>query len=670
MGRAKWTGGRLVGPPAETKSPMEGKLEPELLSVKSAAAALPAERARSLLLPMPMVNVALAAAALIVWGLSLSKIELPQMNDLGLISVLPWQYFAAFFILLASFCSLLRAQQLHTPVLLLHIVCLILILYGTVSLVEEAPRLHVAWRHAGFVEYIARTGSLEHKVDAYFDWPVFFALSALMMKVAGWDSPIPLLPWAPVFFNLLYLGPMLMILRAATTDRRRIWLAIWIFYLALWTGYEFFAPQALNYFIFLATLGILFQWFRRPASAFGGADWRARAGKFFHWFGRLASAQDPGAWQTRVGRVMGRLVDWLIELSRRETPPIQAASTAGQRRGLLLIMLALFVAAVSSHMLTPFFIVAAVAALVVFNRVSLTGLPVIMLVVIGLWLSYMAVNFLSGHLDMVTEGLGDVSRNVDATVNERLRGSPDHVIVVGLRMHLSLTVWALALLGVVRRLVSGFVDLTFGLIGAVPFAFVALQAYGGEMMLRIYMFALPAVVFFAACLFYTRPRRKVSWLTEAVIGLLSVYLLGGFLIARYGNERMDFFTAREVEAVEYLYQEAPAGSLLTAISENLPWRSQGYETYTYFKLIDLGGVVIRENDLETVARVLRNKRYDNSYLIITRSHKAYADLFLGWAPGSVDRFEQALRESSDFEVIYENGDATIFIPTEIAAEAK
>src|SRR5260370_41899999 len=101
--------------------------------------------------------------------------------------------------------------------------------YGVTTLVEEAPRFAVVYRHAGYTEYIMRTGSVNPDLDAYFSWPGFFVLSAFVTRVTGYEDILPLASCAPVFFNLIYLGPLYMIFTSATTDNRLVSLRLCVF---------------------------------------------------------------------------------------------------------------------------------------------------------------------------------------------------------------------------------------------------------------------------------------------------------------------------------------------------------------------------------------------------------------------------------------------------------
>ena len=579
------------------------------------------------------VPVLLTAAATILWFLSLRDIDLDRMTDLGLVSVLPLTFFIALIVLTASFCFALYQRQLRVPVLLLHLVAIIFMLYGTTSLVEEAPRLSSAWRHVGVVESISRTGRIDPTVDAYFNWPGFFILGALATEIGGFRSATSLLGWAPVFFNLLYLSPLVMILSSATRDKRLVWLAVWFFYLTNWIGQDYFSPQALNYFLYLVILGILLKWFN-------------------------VTTEGPGS--LRLFRQIRSFVLWRRSSSHglvTAVHPANEPSQPGHRAGLLVIIVTIFVAVVSGHQLTPFFTLVAVAALVAFNRSSPRGLPIIVAIMIATWLSYMSVTFLSGHISALIDDVGQFSASYGENLTGRLRGSPDHLVVVYVRILLTSAVWGLALGGGIRRLRNGHWDPTYFLLAAVPFLLLGLQGYGGEMLQRIYLFTLPFMLFFAAALFFPSPLAHTSWWKTGAIGLASVALLGGFLLSRTGNERMDNFTSNEVDAVQYLYAIAEPGSLLIAPARHLPWKFRDYEKFYYRPT----GDKILVGEVDAIAGLMESTKYTGAYLILTRSQKATAELLFGLPPTSWERFEQDLRESGIFREVFANEHASILV---------
>ena len=161
--------------------------------------------------PIDVALVLLPLCALLLWYISLREVDVRRMNDLGLVSVFPPLTIISLILLSVSFCVTLRQPHKRTPVLLLHIAFLIFMLYGVTTLVEEAPRFSVLYRHEGYIEYILRTGTVDPNLDAYFNWPGFFILSAFVTRVAGYLDIYFFGLWAPVFFNLIYLGPLYII---------------------------------------------------------------------------------------------------------------------------------------------------------------------------------------------------------------------------------------------------------------------------------------------------------------------------------------------------------------------------------------------------------------------------------------------------------------------------
>jgi hypothetical protein len=221
-------------------------------------------------------------------------------------------------------------------------------------------------------------------------------------------------------------------------------------------------------------------------------------------------------------------------------------------------------------------------------------------------------------------------------------------------------VWTIAAAGALRGRIRR--NAVWVLLALAPFPLLALQSYGGEVLLRTYLFALPSSAFLAALFLGPIVVRRSAWLV--VVGaVLATAVTGAFIVARYGNERMDFFTKNEVDAVQRLYEIAPPGSRLISYSPDLPWRFAKYETYKYRSLLFDPVWEQRDQrnpstqaDVAFISRLLRPR----TYLILTRSQIADVDLRGPAAPGTVARLERKLRRSPQLRVVYSNPDAVIF----------
>jgi hypothetical protein len=383
-----------------------------------------------------------------------------------------------------------------------------------------------------------------------------------------------------------------------------VWLGVWIFLLGDWVGQDYFSPQAFVLLLYLVVFAVLLTWLRRGA----------------------AGASPPGS--------------------------------AGGRAGLVVIVLLLYAAMVPSHQLTPFAMLAAVALLVAGRCCAARGLPLTMLVILIVWLSYMTVGYLSGHSGVLLGQVGHLDTTLSENVSQRLHGDPGHVLVARARVVLTLALWGLAVAGAWSLRRAGHRDLAPVLLLLAPFVLVPLQPYGGEILLRVFLFSLPFTAFLAAA----AVRRAPPALTVA----LTLALIGGFLVTRYGNERMDWFSRNEVRAVNRLDALAPAGSTLVAWSSSLPWQARDYGSHRYRTVVaaddwpqiarlPAGGPA----QLRLIASLLRAQR-GGAYLVITRSQEAEVDL-TGLGPrGSLERVDAGLRRSPAFRLLYVNHDGSVY----------
>lgn len=577
-----------------------------------------------------------------LWLAAVRQVDINRVTDLGLISVLPPLLFVATALLTASFALGLRRRASNTPLILLHLVVLIVMLYGITPIVEHGvTRFAATYKHVGIVDYILRTGRVNPRIDAYFNWPAFFIFSAFAQRVAGLRNVQPVIQWAPVVFNLMYLAPLAAICRSATGDRRLVWLGVWFFYMMNWVGQDYFSPQGMAYFFYLSTLAIVLTWFR------AALPWT----RVTHGMARLTPK-----------RLRRRLAGWVA-------PPDapSAHTTLLQRFGLVLILVAVLLATVASHQLTPFAILAVLTAFVLFNRTTLRGLPVLIFAAALTWIVFMANDYLAGHIGQITGNTFRLGSTINQNVGSRLGGSPQHLLVVRAALLTTAGIFGLAVLGALRSIRHGYRDLTYALLVAAPFGLLVLQSYEGEGLLRVYLYSLPGVAFFAAALFFTTPMVGRSWRTAIAVVVVSQALIGAFYLTRYGNERMDYFSPAELAAVNRLYAIAPRGSVLMAGTDNVPWRFRGYEQYTYAPANDplqptqeplvRGQIRVA---VHQIGAILSDPQYTGGFIIFTRSERAYARMFGVYPPGTYDRLERAIARSPAFTRLYGNRDAAIY----------
>jgi hypothetical protein len=371
-----------------------------------------------------------------------------------------------------------------------------------------------------------------------------------------------------------------------------------------------------------------------------------------------------------------------------------------RRIALLGTLIAVFALSVFSHPITPFFVLLSVSALTLFGRITPRWLPILLAIMILGWDFTVATPYMAGHLRSDLASFGNIAVVASTNVTNRLAaGSLEHQFVSHLRVLTTAAIWGLAILGALLRWWRGnllttsgatmgkgsqfALDLPLLLLVVAPGFLVVAQPYGGEMAMRYYLFALPLVSFFAAAAFRTsltfqtrvafriEPIMRISrWLgsrsgpvTNIAIIASCLLLLGGFMFARYGNERADYITYSEASAVAYLYQTAPPHSLLVEGWAGTPWRYEDLDLYDYAQLYSgqNEAAALQEHRIQGILDLASNSRYPAVYVIFSRSQKAQAQMFAGVSPAAFDALQDALVASGRFELIYQNPDAEILL---------
>jgi hypothetical protein len=580
-----------------------------------------------------LVVTGVSLGSLALWLLAVKSIDLEQMTDAGLVSVLPAWSYLAFVPIAAAFALILDGPRPSTWLLATIVIVLVLMLYAAVPLVEGEPRFSPSWRHIGVIDYVTRHGGVDPTLDAYHNWPGLFILASAVAGAVGLTDLTGVALWAPVWFNLLYLPALFVLLDSLTDDRRAVWFGIWLFYLTDWIGQDYFSPQAFGLFFFLIVTALLVRWFTARDAAGNGESITAGVPVV----GRL-----PRPVRTAVDRLF-------------EREPMRAEMLSpGGRAGLMAVFLVIFGFTIAGHQLTPFFAVSSVAALVVLLRVRWPSLPIVMGVMVATWVAFMAVAFLIGHFQNVAGYVGSLSDSFQANLTGRLQGSSGHISVVYVRLAFAVVVWLMAGLGVLRRLRAGRWDVTAVALALAPFPLLAVQAYGGEMLLRIYLFSLPFMALLIAFAFLPRRRDEPLQRFGVIVVLLTLTIVPAFMVARYGNERIESFTPGEVAAVEQLYRLAPSNSMLIGVVGDVPWKNIRYEEYRY-----------RPSGDDTYYRDLDGMFAEMSqfngpvFLILTRTQAAYAQMILGATPDEWATFERQLFATGWFQIVSQTPDATI-----------
>ncbi|KOV70205.1 membrane protein [Streptomyces sp. MMG1121] len=579
----------------------------------------------------------LIAALLLYWvpALRLGEADLDRMGGLGLVSVLPLPTLAGAGLLVTVFAALLWLRREHRALLLLTLVATVVSLHALPAVIESEPRFPTAWQHLGFVDYIDRTGSAVPDLDARWSWPGFFAVAAFVGRACGVTDFTEVIRWWPTAVQLAYLAPMFLLTRSLRASWRAKWTGVWLFVLCGWVGQDYFSPQGFTYLLYLMFVAILLVWFRPQ-----------------------------------------RVIWTRLRPGEAEVEPVDRR----QRCVLLLVLIGLYAASVPAHQLTPFIMLGVLTALVLFGRSELRGLPLLFAVVVAVWVGFMAEPYWSGHFNDLFGGVGGVGSNVSTSVSGRIQGgSSTHKLVLYTRVLLAGSVLAFACWGWWRRRLHRYRERSLLVLTFVPFLGFGMQSYGGEMALRVFMFAVPGAALLGGLALFPRTgvtakereqdRVSLAPLAALLAGLL---LMGGFLVARWGNEPFERTRPGEVAAMNWVYaHDKPTVRLLwltqdpvNDVTPALPWGAKDMERVDYVPTLAPTDPVL----VSGLVKALKDAG-PNSYLMVNRSQVTYLQLDAGYSATWEHRLIGNLDDRQDVSKALVNDDVTVYALRERPAGA-
>ncbi|WP_406446612.1 lipopolysaccharide biosynthesis protein [Streptomyces sp. NBC_01613] len=570
----------------------------------------------------------LVAALLLYWvpALRLGEADLNEMGGLGLISILPLPTLVGAALLVAVFASLLWLGREHKTLLLVTLLATVVSLHALPAVIETEPRFPTAWQHLGFLDYIDRTGSAVPDLDARWSWPGFFAVAAFVTKACGVTDLTEVIRWWPLTIQLLYLAPMFLLVRSMRASWRAKWTGIWIFVLSGWVGQDYFSPQGFTFLLYLAFVAILLVWFRAPR------------------------------------------VVW----TKRRPGEAEVEPTSRRQQAVLLgVLIGLFAASVPAHQLTPFVMLGVLAVLVMIGRSELRGLPILFGVLVAVWLGFMAEPYWSGHFNDLFGGVGGVGSNVSTSVSGRIQGGDStHKLVLYTRVALAGSVMTFACWGWWRRRDHKYRERSLMVLTFVPFLGFGMQSYGGEMALRVFMFAVPGAALLAGLALFPRTgvtaeerdKDRVSLAPLAAL-MAGLVLMGGFLVARWGNEPFERVRPGEVAAMDYVYaHDKPTVRVLwlsndtvNDVTPAMPWGAKDMERVNYVPTLAPADPVL----VSGLVKALKDAG-PNSYLMINESQMTYLRMDVGYSDTWEPRLIQNLDQRPELKRVYVNSDAMLY----------
>ncbi|HEX7133997.1 MAG TPA: phosphotransferase, partial [Iamia sp.] len=571
------------------------------------------------------LTLGLGVAAAAAWVGGLWGADPAAMTDLGLLSLLTPLNAVALVLLLAAFAVEVARPDPATWRLATPVVLLVTALHGTPAALYGTLRYAWAWKHIGIVDFIERHGTVDPGIgtlDVYHNWPGFFSQMAGLLELAGVDEPSRILRWWPLLIELITIPALVFVFSAFSADKRVRWTGVLLFMVTNWVGQDYFSPQSEAFVLYLALVGVFLRGFAlRPE--------RRR------W------------WETGLADDDEHRQPW----------------SPGWTVALVVLLVG---AIVTSHQVTPFMVVVALAALAVTRRVR-TGWALTATVGLALvWAGTGARTFVEENLASLTEGVGDPTSNaganfVDATTlsaHQQLVSTMGRLTVVGIA--------AVAGLAVLHQIRSRRLRLEPLVLAASPVAMVLTSSFDGEIVFRTYLFALPFLAWLAADGLWAAigERRPRASRRAVAVGVVAALLLSGFLFGYYGKDQWYRFSEDEVAASELVLSSAPPSSLLVTGTDNYPVQFEDYERLTYVPIAsepaDSRDAVLADPG-DVLAEWMGESDYEGAFVLITRSMRDEADA-TGLLPrGALVELIDELRADPRFEAIHDTDDATVFV---------
>jgi hypothetical protein len=409
--------------------------------------------------------------------------------------------------------------------------------------------------------------------------------------------------------------------RGVTTDPRLLWTGILFFTLGNWVGQDYFAPQALAYFMYPMVLAIVLRWYATDASGIHGSSYS------------LDDAIEPG------------------------TLPSLAIG--------VVLTLALMTVA-STHQITPIATIVVLAALRLARVMKVTW-PVVAIVVFSLaWMFGPARDFVVGNIRGVVTEIGGVESNLENNLVAAEFFNETQLRISQMSRLLSALIAAFAGLGLWRRRRHRLPTKWVVVAAGAPVLLVLLSSYGGEVLFRAYLFALPFAAFLAASLWFPRGQTVSTRLGIVAMGVVLVGLTATLLIAGFGADNRQVFSDAEVAAAEFLFENAREGALIVEGSRDYPRQHRNYELFQYLPLDrstpDTLEGLLQDPATRIAGWMSDTERYNGGFVIITRSQRESVTALGTLLSPTLDRVEQSLLESDEFELVFEDRDARVFAP--------
>jgi hypothetical protein len=323
-------------------------------------------------------------------------------------------------------------------------------------------------------------------------------------------------------------------------------------------------------------------------------------------------------------------------------------------RAALAVVVVAFAALVVTHQLTPFMLISATGLLGVLGLMRARALWVLFSVIFVVWFMWATTDYWVGHIHGLLGETGKVTGNLDDNVGERLQGNPAHQNIVYARMGMSALTAGLAGLGVLVAWRRHVLDARAVVLAAAPVGAMALQSYGGEGLIRVFLFMLPMLAGGAA-LFLLSPRRARG-LSSVVLAALLVALIPTALVAKYGSESFESVSPSERHAAAWVHAHVRPDELVVSIAPAGYLRERRVGEVDFAPALDR----FQTGNLAGV-RALVEEHGGRGYLVLSKGQYAYGNMVSGLPKGWQRELLAELSTAPDFELVYREGSTRVYV---------
>lgn len=557
-----------------------------------------------------LTSAILTATSWALWAFALITIKTSglRLGAYGLAGSLPPFFYAACVALSLAFILNLatpRVDRWRDALFVCQIALLVAFLFVTPALIEPFPRFRTTYKVVGLTYLVIGNGAVNPAASILFNWPGAWALFSSVFQVAL-PSPDTLSVFVKYYAPLIEAayGLALYVLFRPFLSKKQTYLALFLFYSMNYVGQDYFSPQSVAYLLFLAFLALTFIYIIRPSS------------------------------------------------TTMRYPTVTISS----------LLFIIFLSLVVTHFLTSFalllfVIVFAVSSRIV-EKVRLTRFIVPYVVGFAGWMLFGSAAYFNYMLNRqaATPVSESLSQGIQAGVTggnpSGAVGSVSHAFIANVGI-----LWAIAVAGVVsiwfiyryaslRKLDKTEAAFLALLVGIVPL--LLLPGYGGELLFRGFLLALPALLYYFV---------KNASFRSVKIAVVLILLAGPILhvVVAYGNESFNYVSPSEISGYDFFYRTVANGSVFGGYPVAEYANQQNYSSRNVLQFVSL--VSAGPLNASIQSNLLRAGA---SYIFFTSGDDAIIRTLYAPRVNEYQNAKNVVANATYFNLIYSSADVVLY----------